>query len=500
MRPILYPRGQTVFFGNGIGVLSDTISCKCTEVLNGSDEIELQAPKDGIHVSDISVNSVIKIKPNHEDEPQPFRVYSVEQDIDGLVVAKAAHLSYDTAGIPILPFVAESLDEAVNYMNTNRKLVNESKFVLSADFSAEGALQVSTPSSFRALLGGNENTIANVYGGEYHYDDYVIELLQRRGRDKGICFRYGKNITDFEQEENSEELYSAVLGFWKKSGSKGEEDVIVYGDIIEVENILPYDKVYILDTSDKIKNEDGSDPTSDQINEYVEQYISTTAIGLPNYSMKISYAEDDNIIKVCLGDTVGVVFPDYGINSIARCSKVVFDCLLERNESIEIGVVSTGISDSVASVSNSTATTSTGSASSFSGQASEIQRIIDSAAHVYYRTTAGWNEQPSLIAERGAIYVYSDHSSAIVDGQTKSVPGIKVGDGTSYLLDMPFLDAGSGGGGGSTDQEILNILTDHINNSSIHVSSSDRSFWNGKTRAYVGSDQQSETLILTNNS
>lgn len=445
MRPILYPRGQTVFFGNGIGVLSDTISCKCTEVLNGSDEIELQAPKDGIHVSDISVNSVIKVKPNHEDGPQPFRVYSVEQDIDGLVVAKAAHLSYDTAGIPILPFVAESLDEAVNYMNTNRKLVNESKFVLSTDFSAEGALQVSTPSSFRALLGGNENTIANVYGGEYHYDDYVIELLQRRGRDKGICFRYGKNITDFEQEENSEELYSAVLGFWKKSGSNGEEDAIIYGDIIEVENILPYDKVYILDTSDKIKNEDGSDPTSDQINEYVEQYISTTAIGLPNYSMKIAYAEDDNIVKVCLGDTVGVVFPDYGINSVARCSKVVFDCLLERNESIEIGVVSSGIGTDVAVVSNKTASTSTSSASNFSGQSSEIRNIVDSVAHVYYRTTAGWNEQPSLIAERGAIYVYSDHSSVIIDGQTKSVPGIKVGDGTSYLSDMPFLDAGSGG-------------------------------------------------------
>ena len=501
MRPILYPRGQTIFSGNGIGILSDTISCKCSEVLNGPYEIELTVPTDGNHAVDISTNCVIKVKPNYDDSPQPFRIYSVEQDINGLIVVKAAHLSYDTSGIPILPFTAESLDEAVENLNTNRKLVRPSNFVLNANFSAEGTLQVSTPSSFRALLGGNENTIANVYGGEYHYDDYVVELLQRRGVDKGICFRYGKNITDFEQEENSEELYSAVLGFWKKSGSGDTPDTFVYGDIIEVENVLPYDKIYVLDTSDKIKNEDDSDPTEDQVNDYVRQYIATSAIGLPNYSMKISYAEDDNIIRVCLGDTVGVLFPDYGINTKARCSKVVFDCLLERNESIEIGVVSTGISDSVALVSNKTSSTSTGAASNFSGQSSEIQRIIDSAAHIYYQTTAGWNEQPSLIAERGAIYVYSDHSSAIIDGQAKSVPGIKVGDGTSYLLDMPFLDSGSdGSGGGSTDQEVLDLLTEHINNTSIHVSSNDRSFWNGKTRAYVGSDQQSETLILTNNS
>lgn len=501
MRPILYPIGQTIFKGNGIGILSDVISCKCTEVLNGSYELELQLPKDGDHVADISVNCVVKAKPNYEDDPQPFRIYSVEQNIDGIVTVKAAHLSYDTAGIPVLPFTAENLDQAVENLNTNRMLSHENRFVLNAGFSAEGTLQVTTPSSFRSLLGGSDNTIANVYGGEYYYDDYVVNLVERRGIDKGICFRYGKNITDFDQEENSEELYSAVLGFWKKSGSGETPDTIIYSDIIEVETVLPYDKILILDTSDKIKNEDDSDPSEEQVNAYVEQYIADSAVGIPNYSMSISYGEDDSIIKVCLGDTVIVLFPDYGINRRARINKVVFDCLLERNESIEIGVVSTGISDSVASVSNKTASTSTGSASNFSGQSSAIQNIIDSAAHIYYRTTAGWNEQPSLIAERGAIYVYSDHSSAIVDGQAKIVPGIKVGDGTSYLLDMPFLDSGSdGSGGGSTDQEVLDLLTEHINNTSIHVSANDRSFWNGKTRAYIGSNQQSETLILTNNS
>ena len=57
MRPILYPVGQTVFYGNGVGVLSDAISCKCTEVLNSIDEIELTIHKDGNHAKDISINS-----------------------------------------------------------------------------------------------------------------------------------------------------------------------------------------------------------------------------------------------------------------------------------------------------------------------------------------------------------------------------------------------------------------------------------------------------------
>lgn len=352
MMPILYPIAQTVFYGNGIGVLSDVISCKCTEVLNGPYEIEMQIPIDGRYASSILTNCVIKAKPNYEDEPQPFRVYSVEQNLDGLVYVKAAHLSYDTAGIPVLPFSAENLSDAVDYMNTNRRLVRSSSFVLNAEFSAQGTLKVDAPSSFRALLGGGDNTIGNVYGGEYYYDNYTINLLQRRGRDKGVCFRYGKNIAAFEQEENSEELYSSVLGYWKKSGSNGEEDTIVYGDIIEVDASLPYDKIYILDTSEKIKNDDNSDATSDQITEYTKEYIASSAIGIANYTMKIDYSEDDGIIKVCLGDTVGVVIPNYSISVKARVNKVVFDCITERNESVDIGVVSTGIADIVASVSN----------------------------------------------------------------------------------------------------------------------------------------------------
>lgn len=444
MRPILYPVGETVFYGNGVGFLSDTLSCKCTEALNSGYEIELRIHKDGNHAKDIFVNSVIKVKPNYEDDPQPFRVYSVEQNIDGTVTVKAAHISYDTVGIPILPFTAENLSEAVDYMNTNRKLINPSEFVLSTDFSADGDIQVSTPSSFRSLLGGNENTIAYVYGGEYHYDNYTIELLERRGQDKGICFRYGKNILDFEQEENSEELYSAVFGFWKKSGSGDTPDTFVYGDVIAVENILPYDKILVLDTSDKIKNDDNSDPSEDQVNDYVRQYIANTAIGIPNYSMKISYADDDGIIEVCLGDTVGISFPDYDINAKARVTKVVFDCLLEQNESVEIGVVSTGIAENVAYTSDRVSSISSGSSSNFSGQTSAIQTIVSNEAHIYYATTSQWGSSPLVATTRGALYIYSDYRTAIIDGNIVTVPGIKVGDGTTYVNDLPFIDAGLG--------------------------------------------------------
>ena len=347
--PILYPVNQTVFIGNGIGILSDVTKCRCTETLEDFYEVEFQIPKDGLHAMDISINQTIKAKPNHKDDPQLFRIYSVEKNYDGYIVGKAAHISYDTSGIPIKPFTSRSLSEAVEHMNNDRILQNTSKFVLNSDFSLEGVLEVKKPTSFRSLLGGSDTSIKGIYGGDYHYDNYVINHVEKRGTNKGVCFRYSKNIIGFEQETNSEDLYTAVIGFWKKSSNDNQDPI--YGNIINCEGTFPYDKIYILDTSSDIEVPNNGTATVDQIDECVTKYIKSNMVGVPKNKMKIDYVEDDNIVKVCLGDEVGVIFPDYGIKALARCNKVVFDCLLEKNESIEIGVVDTDLSDSIAQIS-----------------------------------------------------------------------------------------------------------------------------------------------------
>ena len=68
--------------------------------------------------------------------------------------------------------------------------------------------------------------------------------------------------------------------------------------------------------------------------------------------------------------------------------------------------------------------------------------------YVRYDTTAAWNARTTLVAERGILYVYSDHDIYIdhETGDTIFVPGIKVGDGTSLLSALPFIDFSDGGG------------------------------------------------------
>ena len=89
---------------------------------------------------------------------------------------------------------------------------------------------------------------------------------------------------------------------------------------------------------------------------------------------------------------------------------------------------------------------------------------------IYSATTAEWNAQLTLIAEKDAIYVYTDH--ATVGGH--EVAGIKVGDGTSYLIDMPFVGA-----------EIAAALLSHTSNTVIHVTAEDKSRWDAKTSVSI---------------
>ena len=93
---------------------------------------------------------------------------------------------------------------------------------------------------------------------------------------------------------------------------------------------------------------------------------------------------------------------------------------------------------------------------------------------IHQDTTEAWNSQPNLIAKAGHLYFYTDHQQ--VGGV--NVAGMKLGDGTSYLIDLPFTDA---------------QLQDHISDTIVHITQEEREFWNNKNRAVV----TGENLIIT---
>lgn len=101
-------------------------------------------------------------------------------------------------------------------------------------------------------------------------------------------------------------------------------------------------------------------------------------------------------------------------------------------------------------------------------------------------TTENWNQKKDFIPMRGEIIIYTDYGHMDDGfGNIINVPGIKIGDGNAYLIDMPFV-------GDDVRYSVLQELRQHVNDWSIHVSQYDREFWDNKLN-YTTSE---ETLIL----
>ena len=99
-------------------------------------------------------------------------------------------------------------------------------------------------------------------------------------------------------------------------------------------------------------------------------------------------------------------------------------------------------------------------------------------------TTEGWNSRLTYVPARGEIIIYSDRH--VIDDV--NYPGIKIGDGNAYVVDLPYF-------GDDETNRVINIINMHINNAEVHVSQEDRAFWNAKLNFEI----ENENLVFTRN-
>ncbi len=100
-------------------------------------------------------------------------------------------------------------------------------------------------------------------------------------------------------------------------------------------------------------------------------------------------------------------------------------------------------------------------------------------------TTEYWNDKPQLIPKKDTIIIYTDYQSKEEEGNIINIPGIKIADGSAFLIDQPFVD-----------EDIRKVVSSHINNSDIHITPQEREFWNNKVRCYLDTLEQ-DNIIFT---
>lgn len=385
MKPILYSSTATSFNNQGLGVLSDAVSCTVVEERNGEYELTLQYPVGGIHYSEIEDRAIILAIPSPYRTPQPFRIYSIESPLNGIVTIHAHHISYDLSGIPVSPFTAGTCKAALSGLVTHSAVTNP--FSADTDKLVTGTYTLKVPTSFRACLGGQEGSILDVYGkGEYEFDKFNIYLHLNRGSDNGVKFAYGVNITDFNMERNLESVVTGIYPYW--ANVDGDELVELDEKIIEIYDpsnptyLLEAGGAYLTDSNGNylttqtpfsfhnvlpldLSSEFEEAPTQEQLKERAEKYISDNGLGAPKVSIEVSfvhlgqteeYSYLKEVEKCDLCDTVTVEFPLYGISVKAKIIAIETDVLLERYNSVQIGDARTTIADTIAGLTLTSAT------------------------------------------------------------------------------------------------------------------------------------------------
>ena len=340
--PRLYPPTAAEWDTNGLGALSDCISCVVEETLNGPFELEMQYRLNGLHYADITLRSLILAKPNPAARPQPFRVYKISRPINGVVTINAQHLSYDLSGIVIEPFNAPSLASALEGMKTNA--VTENPFEYETDKTVISDFVVSYPSSARSLVAGQRGSLLDTYGGELEFDRYQVKIWAHRGKDNGVTIRYGKNMTDVNQEEDGSGVYTGVYPYWY-SEEEGSADL--GSSYVPVEGEFDFTRVLLLDLTEEFENK----PTAEELTQKAQEYISNHDPGVPTISTTVSwYQSKDFVENVNLGDVVGVYFSRLGISAKAKIVKTRYNALQNRYESVDIGSVRSSIAGTIVSM------------------------------------------------------------------------------------------------------------------------------------------------------
>lgn len=359
MKPVLYSKNASSWADLGLGRLSDCTSCFVTEKRNGAYELAMKYPVSGVHFGEIEKGMLIKAKPNDFSEPQMFRIYKISKPMNDQVTISAEHISYELNGMAVPSLIlSNTTPTAAVTAGLAASLPSGGGYSFWSDISTRASVAIRTPRSMRAILGGVDGSILDVWGGEYEFDNRTIRLHSSRGSDRGVKIKYGRNLLDLKQEESIERMYTHVFPFVRVND--GDTETIISlpnNEVIDLGNsaTLGFSRCLQLDLTDEFDND--AEITEAAIRAKTTAYISSHKLTVPAVSLSVSfyalrnadeYKDLPTLEQIKLCDTVHVEFEELGVTADAKVIATKYDVLRHRYESIELGDARSTFAETIA--------------------------------------------------------------------------------------------------------------------------------------------------------
>lgn len=370
MRPILYNANETAFETYGLGEI-DATKAQVTRERNGNYTLYIEYPASGPLAGTFKNDMRIKSDAGLRTKNQTFFISRISKDSTGILKIYAKHISHLTETMAIRN-------------NTNATGTAQAALAIWAlnalggirfdtwsdiDLTSKTSWNIADFKTARDVLGGVKGSILDVWGGEYEFDNTVIRLHKQLGRRSPIVLEYGRNILRAEDDQDIEGAYTSVYPYAtytpenQGTGEGGATSQQVTVELPEKYVDGPYIGLYnerrvlIVDFSSNFKDKEV--PTIDKLRRLAKEYAINNRLGLPKINTKIEYVDlsktlDYKLTQILeeaeLCDIVPVYYPQIGLTSEdAKLTTIVYDVLLEQNDSVEVGVIGDGFKSSMTS-------------------------------------------------------------------------------------------------------------------------------------------------------
>ena len=367
MIPILYSYDETNFTSNGVGRLSECLTCTVTEEVNGIYECEFTYPITGKYFNDLingpdGVNlGIIAVTHDHNGDIQPFDIYKFSAPINGIVTFNARHISYRLINQIVGYADGESVTNT-SYLFTSVlsgpgtvvfptgqhfSFVDHANYTASEGHSMSWRGAVSARQlMFSGYRTGEEygtESIINAFPGEFKWDKFTGHYYRSRGSYNGVQIRYGKNMLDISRGKDVSGIVNAIFPFWI---SKDDPSIFQNGTL----QVSPHAGSDVRAASLDLSDEFDTRPTAAQLNAQAMSYMSknSTWRGQENITVNMVDLYDTNpgFEKITLGDYVDVIYTDLGVVAEqVEVISVTFDALAERFTEIQCGQFPTTYAD-----------------------------------------------------------------------------------------------------------------------------------------------------------
>lgn len=405
MKPILFNKNEQQFDTYGLGEI-DVTTGNVTRERNGLYTFYAEYPANGPLASVLEKEMKIKADAGLRTKNQTFEISRIVKDSSGVLKIYGSHIKHKLEYMAVRHGVNLSGTASVALAIWANNLIGDYRFSTWSDIDTTGSTSFTADKMTNAhlALGGVEGSILDVWGGEYEFDNLTVRLHKQLGRRAPTVLEYGRNIISAESDESIEESYTSVYPFATYTpDSQGSDStpapvtVTIPGDYVDSKYISMYAnrRIKVVDFSSEFKEKEI--PTPDKLRAMALKFMEHNKIGAPKINTKIEYVDlastldyqDNKIIEELeFCDIVPVYYPSIGITEDdAKVTKIVYDFVNERNESVEFGI----IGESIRSV-------MTGGLSGRMDSLENRQKAIESGLPDYLLNASGnkvWYQKPA---------------------------------------------------------------------------------------------------------